>query len=251
MLFNMNIAFQDLYLRFIGKIVFPMISLFFSLTAASAQIPNNFVSTDPLLPAFGTVELHYERQILPRMSASIGVGNKFSSGLLKISGMDGDRIKSDDISFSGIRLMPEFRWYVNKADKGLTGLYVGVYYKYQINNSSISTDYTPSTGDDAKINLDISIQTHAIGLEMGYKLFVLNRFFADFIIGGIGLAKSDFDIEIKSDIPEGYFNALSNEVTNFSILAPVKPNVKTTEKAIEGDFLLPSLRYGIKLGIAF
>lgn len=217
----------------------------------NVRAQTNFVSTDPFLPAFGTVELHYERKVLPRMSAGIGIGNKFSSGLLKISGMDGDRIQSDDISFSGIRLMPEFRWYVSATDEGLTGLYFGGYYKYQTNNSSISSDYSPAVGDDAKVDLDISIQTHAIGLEMGYKLFIAKRFFADFIIGGVGIAKSNFDIEIKSDIPEGYFSALSDEVSNFSILEPITPNVETTEKGIEGDFLLPSLRYGIKFGIAF
>ncbi|MFM7767106.1 MAG: hypothetical protein ACKO9S_04520, partial [Bacteroidota bacterium] len=67
----------------------------------------------------------------------------------------------------------------------------------------------------------------------------------------LGIAKSRFDIEIKSDIPEGYFNALSDEVSNFSILEPITPNVETTDGGIEGDFLLPSLRYGIKFGIAF
>ncbi|MFM8916407.1 MAG: DUF3575 domain-containing protein [Bacteroidota bacterium] len=247
----MTKTIQSKYNRFVGNLLSPLIPICITLTVVSAQAQSNFVSTDPFLPAFGTVELHYERQILPRISAGIGIGNKFSSGLLKISGMSGERIQSDDISFTGIRVMPEFRWYVNTADKGLTGLYFGMYYKYQSNNSSISSAYTPVTGDDAKVDLDISIQTHAVGLEMGYKLFVAKRFFADFIIGGLGIAKSRFDIEIKSDIPEGYFNALSDEVSNFSILEPITPNVETTDGRIEGDFLLPSLRYGIKFGIAF
>jgi hypothetical protein len=237
--------------RFVKTLICASTAIYFILMVTSSRAQSNFVSTDPILPAFGTVELHYERQILPRMSLGIGIGNKFSSGLLKISGMDGERIQSDDISFSGIRLMPEFRWYVSGSDEGLTGLYFGAYYKYQQNNSAISSEYTPAVGDDAKVDLDISIRTHAVGLEMGYKLFVAKRFFADFIIGGLGLAKSDFEIEIKSDIPEGYYNALSDEVRNFSILEPITPNVETTDGGIKGDFLLPSLRYGIKFGIAF
>ncbi|MCE2847508.1 MAG: DUF3575 domain-containing protein [Sphingobacteriales bacterium] len=212
---------------------------------------NNFIGTDPFLPVFGTVSVNYERAILPRMSLGIGFGQKFSSGILEISGIDKERLKTDDLSFQGIRIVPEFRWYLSKTEKGLTGFYVGLYYKYQTNSCDVASTYTPENGSATDVDVDLDIRTNSVGLEMGYKLLVHKKFYADFLIAGVGLAKSELNAEAQSEVPDGYFDELSGEIKRFFVLKGFKPDMLNQDDKIKADFTLPSLRYGIKLGISF
>jgi hypothetical protein len=229
-----------------------LLSLIAFITGTAAA-QNNFIGTDPFLPLFGTVAINYERAILPRMSLGIGFGQKFSSGILEISGIDNERLKTSDLSFEGIRILPEFRWYMSKSDKGLTGFYVGVYYKYQTNNCAVSSIYTPDNvpATPANVNFDLRIRTHSAGLQLGYKLFAYKKFYADFLFAGIGLSRSELETEIESDVPEGYFDELSSGVKRFFILKGIKPNLVNRDDQLQATFTALSLRYGIKIGIGF
>jgi hypothetical protein len=229
-----------------------LLSLIAFITGTAAA-QNNFIGTDPFLPLFGTVAINYERAILPRMSLGIGFGQKFSSGILEISGIDNERLKTSDLSFEGIRILPEFRWYMSKSDKGLTGFYVGVYYKYQTNNCAVSSIYTPDNvpATPANVNFDLRIRTHSAGLQLGYKLFAYKKFYADFLFAGIGLSRSELETEIESDVPEGYFDELSSGVKRFFILKGIKPKLVNRDDQLQATFTALSLRYGIKIGIGF
>lgn len=228
-----------------------LLYLVFIMLSVPVSAQNNFIGIDPFQPAFGTVSLSYERSVLPRVSAGISMGRKFNSGILTISGLDGERLQSDDISFKGIRLLPEIRWYLSKDDKGLTGFYVGIYYKYQTNLSTISTTYTPDNAAPTEVDLDLKIRTHSAGLEMGYKLFAYKKFYCDFLIAGIGIADSKMDAEVVSEVPEGYFEDLSGEIKRYFLFKGINPDVLTRDKKVEAGFILPSLRYGFKVGIGF
>jgi len=229
-----------------------LLSLIAFITGTAAA-QNNFIGTDPFLPLFGTVAINYERAILPRMSLGIGFGQKLSSGILEISGIDNERLKTSDLSFEGIRILPEFRWYMSKSDKGLTGFYVGVYYKYQTNNCAVSSIYTPDNvpATPANVNFDLRIRTHSAGLQLGYKLFAYKKFYADFLFAGIGLSRSELETEIESDVPEGYFDELSSGVKRFFILKGIKPKLVNRDDQLQATFTALSLRYGIKIGIGF
>jgi hypothetical protein len=218
-----------------------------------AVAQNNFIGTDPFLPLFGTVAINYERAILPRMSVGIGFGQKLSSGILEVSGIDNERLKTSNLSFEGIRILPEFRWYISKSDEGLTGFYVGVYYKYQTNNTAVSSTYTPDNVPSipANIDFDLRIKTHSAGLQLGYKLFAYKKFYADFLFAGIGLSRSELETEIKSDVPDGYFDELSGGVKRFFILKGLKPKLVNRDDQLQGTFTSLALRYGIKVGIGF
>jgi len=217
--------------------------------AAVAQ--KNFISVDPVLPLFGTAELHYERSLLSRFSVVMGVGNKFSSGLLEISGVNTDQIQTNDLSLHGIRLLPEVRWYVSADDKGLTGLYVGMYYKYQTNKCEMYGSYVPDTGKVTDVDLDFSIRTHGFGAEIGYKLSIYRKLYVDFIISGLGLAFSSMDLEERTDVPEEYFSDLSQEVKQVFLLNGLTPDLLITDQTLHGTFTLPSMRYGVKIGLGF
>lgn len=230
------------------KYVLIILSVFLAKHVAAQ---NNFIGTDPFLPVFGTVSVNYERAILPRMSLGIGYAQKFSSGILEISGIDKERLKTDDLSFQGVRIVPEFRWYLSKADQGLTGFYVGLYYKYQTNSCNFASTYKPDSAAATDVDVDLDIRTHSAGFEMGYKLLIRKRFYADFLIAGIGLAKSELNAEAQSEVPDGYFDDLSAEIKRFFVLKGFRPDVLNQDDKAQADFTLPSLRYGIKLGVSF
>ncbi len=63
---------------------------------------------------FGNFKLKYERAITENSTVILGIGLKPSDGLLKISGLDSETIKTDDFKFTGISIVPEYRWYFQK-----------------------------------------------------------------------------------------------------------------------------------------
>lgn len=139
----------------------------------------------------------------------------------------------------------------SKENKGLTGFYTGLYYKYQTNSTQIASTFTPENGDPADVDIDLKIITNSFGLEIGYKMTFLEKFYADFMIAGVGLAQSKLEVESESDVPEGYFKELSGEVKQYFLLKGIKPDVLVEDRRLEADFTLPSLRYGIRLGVRF
>ncbi|MFH6769706.1 hypothetical protein V8G56_13215 [Gaetbulibacter aquiaggeris] len=58
--------------------------------------------------------VNYERVIGKHISVGLGLGLKSDDGLIKFSGIDSDRIKTNDITYSGYKLIPEFRYYLHE-----------------------------------------------------------------------------------------------------------------------------------------
>ena len=136
---------------------------------------NNYISGDPFLPFFGTVQFHYERAILKKMSVEIGLGRKFNSGIFELSGINTSGIFINDLNLSGIKILPEVRYYLTKQDSGLTGFYTGIYYKYQTNFSHLTGTYTDKNNYTTDVNLDLKIISNTYGIEIGYKLKIYKR----------------------------------------------------------------------------
>ncbi|MDP5081632.1 MAG: hypothetical protein NWP87_03175, partial [Winogradskyella sp.] len=88
----------------------------------------------------------YERAIGKHMSVGLGVGFKSEDGLIQFSGIDTNRIQTNDITYSGYKLIPEFRYYINESIDGamLSGFYVGAYLKYSDFKSDLIGNYVDS-----------------------------------------------------------------------------------------------------------
>ena len=54
----------------------------------------------------GTIQLKYERLLGDHISVSLGIGYKGNDGILNLSGLDTDQIKTADINYKG-RLLNE------------------------------------------------------------------------------------------------------------------------------------------------
>ena len=76
----------------------------------------------------GSLLLGYERAFGKHIGVNLLAGYKGKNGLLKLSGLDTELIKTDELTYSGTRIIPEFRYYLKERTSGMTtGFYFGGY----------------------------------------------------------------------------------------------------------------------------
>jgi hypothetical protein len=228
------------------KIVFIFIVL--CSTCLKAQ-EKHYVSIDPFLPVFGTTQLQYERGISKNMSLSLSVGFKLSSGIFKLRGIDTNKIITEDFNFKGIKIIPEYRWYLQK--QGLSGFYLGAYLKFQQYTNAIDGTYIDNSAENFTIALDAKIKTLALGVQLGYKLIVIKNFFIDFLITGPGLSFNTFELKENAPIPQGFYDDLSEAISNYGIFDFIDTDFQINANQKSETKILPAFRYGIKFGYRF
>lgn len=213
-------------------------------------LPKNYINLDPLLPFLGTAQLQYERAIGKKISISFSAGYKFSSGFLDVSELDFDRFVSDELDFTGIKLIPEFRWYIQKNHKGLTGFYLGTYLRYQNRKGEIAGDYTSDAREVSSILIDADIDTFNPGLQVGYKLTLKNGVFFDFIIAGPGLSFNSLELTEIEPVPQAFYDDLTDALKRLGIIDFLDPDFEINGNQ-ETNLNLLAFRYGIKVGYSF
>lgn len=209
----------------------------------------NSITIDPSLPVFGTIQLQYERGITKNMSLSVSFGYKRSSGIFEIQGIDTDNIITNDFNFEGFKIIPEFRWYLQK--KALSGLYLGAYYKHQDYKFPIEGTYYDNAQNSYEIDLEGTVLSNAVGIQIGYKLMIKNRFVIDFLIAGPGLSFNTFELVENKPIPEGFYDDLSEAISQYGIFENLNTEFEIDANQKTDKILLPAFRYGIKFGYAF
>lgn len=209
----------------------------------------NNVSIDPFGLFFGSIHGTYERSINSSMSVGLNVGYKYNSGILRVEGIDIDQISTKDFDFSGIKIIPEFRWYLQKG--GMTGFYIGGYLKYQNYKAPIEGIYTDNYYETSPIDLVARIKTTVVGLQVGYKLVIKKRFFADFLIAGPGFGSNTFEIKENKPVPEGFYNDLNDALETYNFFGNYKLDIKLDANQKSDKVNLPAFRYGIKVGYMF
>ncbi|WP_350288984.1 hypothetical protein [uncultured Croceitalea sp.] len=221
------------------------------LNAQSLKIEKkNYVSFDPLLPWAGTYQFQYERVLKNRFSINLSVGYKFSSGNIDISSIDFNRFLTEEFDFTGLKLIPEFRWYFQGSHTGLTGFYAGIYFRYQNRRGDIAGTYTAVDNQISPILIDANLSTFNPGLEVGYKLNLGKGFFTDFIIAGPGISFNTLELNEVNPVPQAFYDDLTDALKRLGIIDlidsdfEINGNQKTEAKLI-------AFRYGIKIGYSF
>ncbi|AXT63022.1 DUF3575 domain-containing protein [Aquimarina sp. AD10] len=210
----------------------------------------NHISIDPILPIFGTFQFQYERAISDKISVGVSFGVKTTSGVFRISGIDINRISTDDFNFKGVKILPEFRWYIQNTTKKLSGFYVGVYTKYQNFTDEILGVYTDNNGIDNAIEIDAKIITLSGGVEIGYKFMIRKRFFIDFLIAGPGISANKIKLIEKQPIPESFYDDVSEVLSEYELFDNLNLDFRINGNQ-DTDIILPAFRWGIKLGYSF
>lgn len=209
----------------------------------------NHISIDPLLPIFGSSQVQFERQIANQVSVSLAAGIKFSSGIIEVSGIKGNKVKTNDFNFRGYKFIPEFRWYLQKNQANLIGFYAGAYFKYSNITDDIVGVYTDDDLEQHDFEFGATIRNYGGGLELGYKLQVKKRFFIDFLITGPGIAFYSYSVKEVQPVPEAFYDEFSKVLSDYGILKHIDTNINFKNQS--GKIILPSYRYGLKIGYAF
>lgn len=235
-------------LSFCAILLLPL--FFYAQNNVSNFEEKNALSIDPFLPIFGTYQLQYEREVGNRISLGLSVGYKGSSGIINIASADFDRFSSEPLSFKGVKLIPEFRWYVQNSHTGLNGFYVGSFFKYQNFKNELIGDYTAPDGSINRIQIDAGLVSLITGFEVGYKLTLRNKFFLDFIIAGPGVSFNALELEEINSVSDDFYNDLTEALQDFGIIDIIDTDFKINRNQ-KTKITLPAFRYGIKLGYSF
>lgn len=106
----------------------------------------------------------------------LGFGYKGKQGLVGLSGIDRPQLKTNDLTYSGLKLTPEFRYYLKEKENGMTtGFYFGAYLKYVNYKSDLVGTFINDQGESFDVAYDGKINVISAGLMVGYKLQVSKR----------------------------------------------------------------------------
>ncbi|MDO5979547.1 hypothetical protein [Flavivirga spongiicola] len=214
------------------------------------DISKNHISIDPILPLFGTFQLNYERAFTDDLSFGLSFGYKDSSGLFEVTKINFDRFDSNDLNFSGFKIIPEFRWYFQKSKIGLNGLYTGVYYKYQNASADLGGIYTSINDEISNILIDANLKSSVIGVELGYKWQLKSGFFIDLIFAGPGFSSNQIELTEIEPVPEAFYDDLTEALRDIGIIDFIDPDFEVNGNQ-KTKITLPAWRYGIKFGYSF
>ena len=199
----------------------------------------------------GSALFGYERAFGKHIGVNLLAGYKGKNGLLKLSGLDTELIKTDELTYSGTRIIPEFRYYLNERTNGMTtGFFFGAYLTFINYKSDFKGIYTNENGE-FPFQYDAKVNTNAVGLMIGYKLAVSKRFSIDFLIAGPGAG--NYKVKLKEVIapPIEFFVDLNEALELYSLADLINADFDFSANKKDDSLLLPAFRYGITLGYSF
>lgn len=200
----------------------------------------------------GAYQLKYERLLGEHFSISLGLAYKGDNGLIRLSGLDTEQIKTGDIAYSGLKIIPEFRYYLNKTKQySKDGFYLGAFLKYTNYQSDLNGTYINDALESFIIEFDADIRVTSIGFMVGYKLPLSKRFSIDFLIAGPGVGFYKFSFVNKKDLPDEFYEDFNKALENYSLFDLLDGDFRFKSADKNTKFTLPSFRYGISLGYSF
>ncbi|WP_319500373.1 DUF3575 domain-containing protein [uncultured Draconibacterium sp.] len=200
----------------------------------------------------GSYQFRYERKLSDHISVGLGSAFKTKEGLITISGIDRERLKTGDITYSGMKLIPDIRYYLNKTQQyQLDGFYFGAYAKYFHFSSGINGAYISTAMNEYDLDMDVNINILSVGLMVGYKLALNNRFTVDFLIFGPGTGNHRYKLKNRTELPEEFYEDLNDALQNFSVFDVVHSDFRFDLRDRSTSFSTLSFRYGLTVGYTF
>jgi len=200
----------------------------------------------------GAIQIKYERLLSKHFTASLGLGYKGEEGLINLSGIDTEKIKTNGITYSGFKIIPEVRYYLNnEGHTSMKGFYFGAYLKYSDYQSNLNGKYIADNLEEFEIEFQADIKVTSIGLMVGYKLPVTKKLSVDFLIAGPGTGFYNFSIKNTKDLPDEFYEDLNEALENYHIFDLLDGDFRFSNAKRKSNFNLLSVRYGISVGYSF
>ena len=200
----------------------------------------------------GALQLKYERLLGEHISVVLGVGYKGKNGIISLSGIDSDQIKTSDITYHGLKIITEARYYINKTGQiGMDGFYFGSYIKYSNFKTDLDGTYINSSEESFPVEFDADFNITSLGFMVGYKLPLSKKFSIDFLIAGPGAGFYKFKLTNKKDLPDEFYEDLNNALDKYSIFDLIDGDFRFESANSKSNFTRLSFRYGVSLGYSF
>lgn len=197
-------------------------------------------------------QLKYERLLGKHFSVALGVALKGEEGLINLSGLKTEKLRTGGISYSGYKIVPEVRYYINNTQQYLMdGFYFGAYLKYSNFSSDLDGTYIDDAGENFTIAFDADLNVTSAGFMAGYKLAISKRFSIDFLIAGPGAGFYSFSLKNTEDLPDEFYEDLNEALEQYSIFDFLDGDFRFSSTSGSSKFALPTFRYGISLGFSF
>ena len=235
----------------LALIFVPLVSLMAQQTA-DEKVRNNEIGLMATDIINGSYLLSYERAFGKHIGLRLGFGYKGKEGLVNLSGIDRPQLKTNDLTYSGLKLTPEFRYYLSEKENGMTkGFYFGAYFRYVNYSSDLLGTFIDSQGVSYEIAYDGKINVLSAGLMVGYKLQVSKRFGIDFLIAGPGAGNYTFKLDNRIPPPDEFYEVLNDALENYSIFDLINADFEFKDNKLRQQTMLPVFRYGIGLTYSF
>lgn len=200
----------------------------------------------------GAFSLNYERAVGEHISVGLGFGYKGKEGLIKFSGIDTEQIKTGDLTYSGTKFIPEFRYYINSKDTNmLSGFYFGAYMKFVNYKSDISGTFINTEAIEYNLLFEGKINVTSAGLMVGYKLPVSKRVYINFLIAGPGAGSYNFKLKNIIEPPQEFYDALNSALDKYSFLDFLNADFNFSDTNLKKDLTRATFRYAISFGYSF
>ena len=200
----------------------------------------------------GAFQVQYERMVGEHISVGMGIGYKGDEGLIRLSGLDTDQLKTGDITYSGFKFIPAVKYYLNSTTRySMDGFYFGGFLKYSNYSSDLNGTYIDSNNDSYIVQFDADFNITSVGFMIGYKLPISQRMSIDFLIAGPGVGFHNYELTNKADLPEEFYEDLNEALDQYSFFDFINGDFRFSDTNGKTNFSVGALRYGISLGYSF
>lgn len=200
----------------------------------------------------GAYEFKYERLLGEHLTVGLSAGYKGKEGLLRLSGLDTESIQTSDLTYSGLKLIPEVRYYINKTKlNSMDGFYFGAYLKHSNFKSDLDGTYINDLNENFPVEFDAKFNVTSIGLMVGYKYEISKRFKLDFMIAGPGAGFHSYELTQRQTLPDEFYDDLNKALSNYPIFDILGSDFQFKASDVDTKFSSLAFRYGIVLGYSF
>lgn len=200
----------------------------------------------------GSFVFRYERLLGEHLSVGLSAGFKGKEGLLRLSGLDTESIQTSDLTYSGLKLIPEVRYYINKTKlNSMDGFYFGAYVKHSNFKSDLDGTYTSDSDQIFPVEFDAKFNVTSIGFMVGYKYEVSKRFKLDFMIAGPGAGFHSYELTQRQTLPDEFYDDLNAALSNYPIFDILGSDFQFRDSDLATKFSSLAFRYGIAIGYSF
>lgn len=225
-------------------------------THAQEYEKRNLVKFNSFALVFNNSSLFYERAIIPRVTASLGLSYKYKSkppGLYFENDYASIHMKMDEIR--GYAITPEIRYYLKSCETHYpSGFYSGFYYRYTRYKSDLDIRYTDDAGLDYFYTSHGKLDEHGLGIQLGYQLHITNWFFLDFLIIGPRFSFYKINLTFDENINDEFIvdaeKYIQHIIDKFGISYEVDLN-EVNFKNMKSKFEFLNWRYGLSIGVSF